>query len=314
MSTLTLQDAVREISRRQVWENRNGCLRYVVEGEWDETKHRRGQPGNAGQFASQGRASGSVGAKPTSSEQPKGAARAAAAPDVIKKLVSDEEAALPKSVGHQHKTKEAAFAAAKAAKPAFDRGLDTGKGVDEVLGATVVRPNTPEEMIASLDTKGPLVILAPIKSERRANEKVEDDYKGDWTKITDLVRATVAVDTVAELPKAMEAIRAKMPGAGWKIATLPKNRFDVPVPGGYRDILLRLTNDSGMVAELQVNLKGIVRVKESEGHDVYEQLQKIDRACRSQKRYPTPEEDAQVKALQDKLEPMYERALKQAGG
>jgi len=48
--------------------------------------------------------------------------------------------------------------------------------------------------------------IAPNKSESRAAEKVHKEYDGDWSKLKDMVRATIVVDDM----KAMGTLPAAL--------------------------------------------------------------------------------------------------------
>lgn len=125
------------------------------------------------------------------------------------------------------------------------------------------------------------LFVAPNKSEARAKAKVESEYQGDWTKLRDMVRASIAVTSVAELRKAIAAVEAQ----GLKLAQAPKDKFSNPTPEGYRDLntVVRLPN--GMVAELQYHIKPIVRAKQA-AHGHYEEMQHLARKNGSEEPNP----------------------------
>lgn len=109
------------------------------------------------------------------------------------------------------------------------------------------------------------LFVAPLKGAKRAAEKVEADYGGDWSQLRDIVRATISVPTMGHVKQALEHMKA----AGIEIAMKPKNRFEKPTPEGYRDLMAFVKLPNGMVAELQIHTKAMTLAKEK-GHKDYE--------------------------------------------
>lgn len=116
------------------------------------------------------------------------------------------------------------------------------------------------------------LFVAPNKSQARAEEKVENDYGGDWSMLKDMVRGTIAVSTMQEITAAIDAAEA----AGFKLAARPKDKFTNPTSEGYRDINALMKMPNGMVAELQFNLKPMLEAKEKV-HAAYADQQKLQR-------------------------------------
>ena len=120
------------------------------------------------------------------------------------------------------------------------------------------------------DEKGYL-FMGPLKGEERAKEKVDGDYGGDWSQVKDMVRATIAVPMVTQIPKVLEQLKA----AGMELAQKPKNNLIKPLPGGYRDINLIVKTPSGLLAELQIHIKPMTLAKEK-GHKHYEDSRSVE--------------------------------------
>lgn len=117
---------------------------------------------------------------------------------------------------------------------------------------------------------GGMLFIAPLKGEKRAAEKVDSDYDGDWSKLLDVVRASIAVDTMDELKGVLDELKA----GGMKLAKLPKNRFAKPTSEGYRDLMMNITLPNGIVGELQLHVKPILKAKE-DGHEHYETIRSL---------------------------------------
>ena len=109
------------------------------------------------------------------------------------------------------------------------------------------------------------MFIAPLKGEKRAKEKVESDYGGDWSQLRDVVRGTISVPTMGHVKQTVAHLKA----AGIELAQKPKDRFAKPTGEGYRDLMTFVKLPNGMLAELQIHVKGMTLAKEK-GHKHYE--------------------------------------------
>jgi hypothetical protein len=213
------------------------------------------------------------------------------------------------------------FETAKPRQAAFERILDLGKGISKRLGASVQSTATPEDFekakrdIAANPDK-PHVIVAAMKGKARATDKVNKKYGGDASRLTDVVRGTVLVPHVDDLPKAIEAIRAELP-KGWTISH-PENRYvhgakgdkvNVGTTSGYRDIAVLLRAPDGFQSELQINTTHMWLAKEVQGgHGTYEVTRAIHEQAHSEGRDLTPTEAQRIKAALSAGRELYDRA------
>ena len=115
---------------------------------------------------------------------------------------------------------------------------------------------------------------APVKTQRRALQKVERSYKGDASRVLDFVRASVVVDTMAEVKRVLELVLSQ--AMVHKIKNRYETCFDGGATGGYRDLNLQIsfkelqgTVFEGFVFELQIILAAILKVKSNDGHRRY---------------------------------------------
>lgn len=115
------------------------------------------------------------------------------------------------------------------------------------------------------------LFMGPLKGKDRAEEKVRTDYKGDWSQLRDMVRATIAVPAVTQIPRVLAELKA----AGIHLAQKPKNNLVKPLPGGYRDLNMIVKLPNGLLAELQVHVKPMTLAKEK-GHKDYETTRSIE--------------------------------------
>ena len=111
-----------------------------------------------------------------------------------KSLFTEEEQKLPEDVNQPNVDSEESLykSAAEAQEQMYDI-LDRDKGLDKQMGMThfnIAKGDTPD-----MDVEGPILITVPMKGKARATEKVESDYGGDWSRLQDAVRASIAVDT-----------------------------------------------------------------------------------------------------------------------
>lgn len=156
------------------------------------------------------------------------------------------------------------------------------------------------------------LFMGPLKGEKRAREKVQSDYKGDWSQVRDMVRATIAVPKVTQLPKVLRELEA----AGMKLAQKPKNNLVKPLPGGYRDINLIVKMPNGLLAELQLHVKPMTLAKEK-GHGPYEVSRSIeakykDKNLEREKDKWSPEDRAAHEKAMKEQEAIYDPAWEKA--
>ena len=103
--------------------------------------------------------------------------------------------------------------------------------------------------------------LGPLKTEARCVEKAKDDYGGNVRRLIDIARASIVVDTEAQLRAVFDALLST-----GDVVRL-KNRFANPSFNGYRDALFNVRVD-GHIAEVQVHLTPFLNDKE-EAHKHY---------------------------------------------
>lgn len=227
-------------------------------------------------------------------------------PPVINTGASHQEMAQPWA-GQRFKSKEQIYSAASQLMPSYQQVLDLGVGVSAALGGKAVQVQSKEDFGKLLDRfssdeKGPVVILAPIKGEKRAAEKAAK-YGNDWAAVTDVTRATIAVDTMAEMPKAFAALRQHCEKNGWKIGFV-HDRINKPMAGGYRDMMILIEHkESGYRAEVQLNTKAMIVAKERDGHDAYEERRVLEEQYKDST--PPPEVQQRIDALNKKMEQIY---------
>ena len=191
----------------------------------------------------------------------------------------------PQPVGGPNDPGELMRVAETKGLPAYQKLLDLGKGIIAQLGGKTQDisegkdfKQVGQDIQANMDK--PHVIIAPVKSMRRALEKAASDgTPNDLRQLHDAVRATVTVPTAQELPTAIAKITKEAEAQGWKVervkARLVNESGNNRSPSnGYGDtsLILRAPESAGgLTAELQVNTNPMWWTKEiGPGHGYYE--------------------------------------------
>ncbi|MBY6186827.1 RelA/SpoT domain-containing protein [Marinobacter hydrocarbonoclasticus] len=120
-------------------------------------------------------------------------------------------------------------------------------------------------------------VMPGIKSRDRAYAKLHGELEGDVSRLTDLARTSLVANDIGSLVAAYEQLEARAE------VVAVKNRFKQPKANGYRDLnlLVRLPK-SDMVAEVQIHLAPIAEIKNGPEHDIYEQIQELERRAKLQ--------------------------------
>jgi hypothetical protein len=142
------------------------------------------------------------------------------------------------------------------------------KGLASSLGACMVPI---DRFLSDLrHDGGPVVIVAPMKGERRIVEKALTHYLGDVSLVQDLVRGSVAVDHPDDVRVVAERTLAMLRQRNIGIVEI-EDHFTNTSAGGYRDfqINFRLPR-TRVIGELQLHVKDLLVVKQRVGHSVYE--------------------------------------------
>jgi len=142
-----------------------------------------------------------------------------------------------------------------------------------------------------------------LKSRKSAERKLAD-FNGDASQLLDIVRGTVACNTVEEVRTAAKAFMEKY---GERVVRV-KDRIVMPVQGGYRDILVNFRTDTGVIAELQFNSDEMIKAKLGDGHRMYEALRILNTKERNKDIHKR-----MMEFLEKKSELLYQTAYKLGG-
>lgn len=173
---------------------------------------------------------------------------------------------IPAHVVQPHETPDEIMQAGTEAVEHLKTWLNKGSGICDQMGhRTMTAPpdKTPNDEYAK---PGGMLFIAPMKTMESSERKVRDEYEGDWSRLKDAARCTVAVDTVEE----MRSVITKLHASGMVIAQPPKDRYaNGPTPLGYRDVNMIIRAPNGHLTEVQVNTKAMM-VAKNDGHKAYE--------------------------------------------
>lgn len=169
--------------------------------------------------------------------------------------------------------------------------------------AANAKPSFDAVVEAAADKVNGVALLAPVKGEKRALEKCVNDYEGDVSRLKDLVRGTILVQTAADAQAALTLL-VNQGGVEVKRNWLVEEA-NVPSPF-YRDILVYL-EVQGMKCELQINTE-VMSAAKCVGHKYYEKQRSIEGEIKSASDFPTEEEFLQIADLIKRQRKLYNSA------
>lgn len=112
--------------------------------------------------------------------------------------------------------------------------------------------------------------LGPIKDERRILPKIQSDYGGNASQVTDIVRGTFVSDNAADLPRIQAALEER-----FSVIRVKDNVFS-PTVTGLRNYHNNIAMPNGHIVETQVMPTQLWAVK-AKSHDLMEEVQKLKR-------------------------------------
>lgn len=240
-----------------------------------------------------------------SSEWPEARRTAEIVESLVASYLTEEEMSLPEKAHQPEGTKEGVLGQADEVHEEMVEWLE---GVAEKLGLRWCFQVGNEVPEMARDEEGPILVTTPTKDEERAEEKVDTDYDGDWSRLLDVVRATIAVDREDEIEGVLEVLRA----SGMELARKPKDKVEDVGGDGFRALHFNVVLPSGHVGELQVMVKPVL-VARIEMHDCYEALRELE-GLRGGRENLEGEELAVVEAIEGLMSERYEEEWAEAGG
>jgi hypothetical protein len=135
-------------------------------------------------------------------------------------------------------------------------------------------------------------------------DKVDTEYGGDVSKLTDLARSSLEYRSLDDVYRGLDQLRAR-----FEIVRV-KDRFETPTPEGYRDILVNLRTSNGHVVEVQLHMQQVLEVKGGVGHHIYDEIRTMRANAVRESRPLTPEENARIAELAAQSREAYEAAIR----
>ncbi len=164
------------------------------------------------------------------------------------------------------------------------------------------KPDFDQWVTKLADRHGGRPILAAIKERDRAVEKALMMFGGDAEKVRDIVRATIAVDTVEQLNQLV----ADLQGIPFDIV-YQRNLYEAgrTLPGGYQDAKLDI-RFGNIFVELQINTEKMIKAKDL-AHPLYEQRRTL--AAKGEKRQALSLDDrAEIQRLDQQMQAIFDQA------
>mmetsp|Transcript_2317 Transcript_2317/g.3365 ORF Transcript_2317/g.3365 Transcript_2317/m.3365 type:complete len:334 (+) Transcript_2317:150-1151(+) len=130
-------------------------------------------------------------------------------------------------------------------------------------------------------------VIGDLKKFKRSEEKANADYKGDMYRVTDIGRATVTIENLAELTKGVQHILKKGSLSSARATVIKiKNGFvstkDKYLDTGFRNVNVKLivskNSKEAIINEVQMNLESFEEYggEGGGGHKLYEILRSKD--------------------------------------
>jgi hypothetical protein len=225
---------------------------------------------------------------------------------IISSFLTKEELDLPKEVHQIVNTRPELFKAAEEADTQMRIWLE---GISKKLGLRHYHQIEYSMPQIDYEDKGSILITTPIKKIERSDEKVKSDYKGDWSLLLDVVRATIAIDAIDKIDEVMRVLRE----SGMVLARRPKDRFTNPADNGFRNIHLNIRLPNGHIGELQVHVKPMLKATE-DTHKYYKVVREIEAEAEKTGKDLTTEEKVVVGEVKKLVSQKYNEAWVKAGG
>ena len=147
--------------------------------------------------------------------------------------------------------------------------------------------------------------IVPLKGSQRAVDKITKSYDNDPTKIKDLLRTTIEINSLKDVDSAIDKLKAQY-GEPSKLRNLLDPKADSLGDSGYRDVNM-VVEINGSYAEVQINLPAMLEAKEK-AHIYYEELRVILEDAASSGKQLNVYEEAKVKMANENMKKLYDAA------
>ncbi|KGE85037.1 MAG: RelA/SpoT domain-containing protein [Phaeodactylibacter xiamenensis] len=147
-----------------------------------------------------------------------------------------------------------------------------------------------------------------LKDPARAREKIDLDPDPDanYSWLTDLAGGRIVYDNLDDFYDALDNVVGN-----YQVARL-NERVVMPLPTGFRDVLMNLRMSNGHVVELQISLKEMIEASDGPGHTWYEEWRTLNGIVQSQQGgVATAAQAAELENLMTQMQNLYNGAYQQ---
>jgi len=117
------------------------------------------------------------------------------------------------------------------------------------------------------------VVTGDVKGLSRSVVKAATKYDGDVAQLRDVLRGTVAVRDAEDLIRTLSELERMSGGKIWR-----DDRITHPLITGYSDYQVVIQMPSGVLAEILIIPKPMLRAKNGSGHKLYTPWRDLDPA------------------------------------
>ncbi len=167
----------------------------------------------------------------------------------------------------------------------FGNATEFKRYLDDVYARAEVAMEKLREVVPDIaaDTEGEADLRKTLKGRSRAEDKIESNYGGDPSRLSDIAGGIVRFEKIEMLYAALEKIRAR---DDIEIVEF-EDRFVKPQPAGYSDLQMKVRIE-GHVAEFRLHLKAVDAVSAYD-HALYEVRRDIKARAVDEGPGPDPE-------------------------
>lgn len=209
-------------------------------------------------------------------------------------------------------TKQDIFAHAYPARDTLASWLHSDTGPLASLGPIRFFHAAPDDVANSAyNQPGPILFGIGVKKEARATEKVTYEYDGEWERLFDSYRTTVAVDS----PEDAYTVAADLVRSGLAVR-VKDTQHDPLEDTHWRDIKINIRMPNGLIGEIAIVTKKMLLAK-NVGHAYYETSRTIEAkytvdGVKKPKSEWAPEDYDKWKVAVDKQAELYDETWRQS--
>ncbi len=263
----------------------NSANDALDKAKFEEGKHPRGQPGNAGQFGPGGGGQKQV-------EKPAEKKTEAQAPQPSESKASSFKPGIVAQGLENATAKKKQWAEISPIKAKEDLWSEGAVKNQEALA----KVSAPIAQLLGLMFKDPGIKGASDKGKARIQEKIEEGKPPN--RINDGVRAGFRINTPGQADKIVEGLSKhfEIADEGWEVT-----------PAGYFDRKVMVRFEDGQVGEVQIWHPELLDVKENKGHKLYEDWRTLKAQAATGK---IPPDDPRLPALENEMKELYAKVHK----